>query len=132
MTGTTEVLKSITVESAVDLTKLSAAIEALADTERTSTACATAMAGAGEDMAAAVRADLDCVDICHAARQVLTRATADVLVLTGLLEAVVAAAERSAKECGRHADRHGHCRLCSEGNAVTAGTCGALLDDLTR
>jgi phage tail tape-measure protein len=132
MTGTTEVLKAITVETTVDLTTLSAAIEALADTERTTTACAAAMAGSGEDMAAAVRADLDCVDICHAARQVLTRGVADASVLSGLLDAVVAAAERSAKECGRHADQHGHCRLCSEGNAVTAAACGALLDDLVH
>jgi hypothetical protein len=132
MTGTTEVLRAITVETTVDLTKLSAAIEALADTERTSTACAAAMAGTGENMSAAVRADLDCVDIAHAARQVLTRATADASVLRGVLEAAVAASERSAKECGRYADHHGHCRLCSEGNAVTAAACGALLDDLAR
>ena len=74
MTSTVEVLKTITVESTVDLNKLSAAIEALADTERTTTACAAAMA---EGMATSIRADLDCVDICHATRQVLTRATAD-------------------------------------------------------
>ena len=131
MTGTTEVLRTITVESTVDLTKLSAAIEALADTERTTTACAAAMAGPGGDMATAVRADLDCVDVCHAVRQVLTRATADATLLRGLLVAAIAACERSTRACERHAEHHGHCRLCSEGTRATTAACRALLEDLT-
>ena len=85
MTSTVEVLKTITVESTVDLNKLSAAIEALADTERTTTACAAAMTESGPDMTTPIRADLDCVEICHATRQVLTRATADATILKGLL-----------------------------------------------
>jgi phage tail tape-measure protein len=131
MTSTVEVLKTITVESTVDLNKLSAAIEALADTERTTTACAAAMTDGGPDMTTSIRADMDCVDICHATRQVLTRATADATILRGLLESAVAACERSAKECGRHAEHHGHCRLCSEGTRVTADACRALLADLS-
>jgi hypothetical protein len=130
MTSTVEVLKTITVESTVDLNKLSAAIEALADTERTTTACAAAMTDGGPDMTTPIRADLDCVDICHATRQVLTRASADATILRGLLGSAVAACERSAEECGRHADHHGHCRLCSEGTRVTADACRALLEDL--
>jgi hypothetical protein len=130
MTGTTEVLRTITMETAIDLNKLSTAIEALADTERTTTACAAAMPGSGADMAAAIRHDLDCVDVCHAARQVLTRAAADASLLRGLLEAAVAACERSAKECERHAEHHGHCRLCSEGTRATAAACRDLLRDL--
>jgi hypothetical protein len=129
MTATTEVLKSITVESSVDLDKLAAAIEALSITDRNTTACAAAMAGGEGDMAVAVRADLDCIDICHAVRQVLTRATADASVLRGLLEAAVTACERSAAECGRHAHHHAHCRLCSEGTMATAAACRALLED---
>jgi hypothetical protein len=132
MAATTEVLKSITVESTVDLDKLAGAIEALSDTLRNTTACAAAMATGDGDMGAAVRADLDCVDICHALRQVLTRATADAAVLHGLLEATVAACERSAGECGRHAHHHAHCRLCSEGTLATAAACRALLEDLGR
>ena len=130
MTSTVEVLKTITVESTVDLNKLSAAIEALADIERTTTACAAAMTEGGPDMTTSIRADLDCVDICHATRQVLTRATADATILKGLLESTIAACERSAKECGRHAEHHGHCRLCSEGTRATADACRALLADL--
>jgi hypothetical protein len=130
MAATTEVLKSITVEWAVDLQKLAAAIEALGDTMRNTTACAAAMTAGDGDMAPALRADLDCVDICQALRQVLTRATADGAVLQGLLLAAVAACERSAAECGRHADHHTHCRLCSEGTRATAAACRGLLDDL--
>lgn len=130
MTATADVLKTITIESTVDLTKLSTAIEALTDTDRTTTACASAMAGGGEAMAAAVRADLDCVDICHATRQVLTRATADASVLRGLLEAAVAACERSTRECGRHAEHHGHCKLCSTSTRASAEACRALSEDL--
>lgn len=130
MTATSEVLKTITVESTVDLNKLSAAIEALGDTVRTTTACAAAMASGEGQMGAAVRADLDCVDVCQAAGQVLTRATADASVLSGLLESTVAACERSARQCGRHAEHHGHCRLCSESTRATASACRALLEDL--
>jgi hypothetical protein len=130
MTSTVEVLKTITVESTVDLNKLSAAIEALADTERTTTACASAMTEIGSDMRAPIRADLDCVDLCHATRQILTRATADATILKGLLTSTIAACERSAKECGQHAEHHGHCRLCSEGTRATADACRALLKDL--
>jgi hypothetical protein len=130
MTSTAEVLKTITVASAVDLEKLSAAIEALSDVERTTTACAAAMTDGGPEMATATRADLDCVDMCHATRQVLTRASAHADILRGLLEATVAACERSAQECGQHASHHDHCRLCSEGTRTAAAACGSLLDDL--
>jgi hypothetical protein len=132
MTATADVLKTITIDSTVDLTKLSTAIEALTDTDRTTTACAAAMAGSDGAMGAAVRADLDCVDVCHAARQVLTRGTADGSVLRGLLEAAIAACERSARECGRHAEHHGHCKLCSVSTMASADACRALLDDLGR
>jgi len=130
MTSTVEVLKTITVESTVDLNKLSAAIEALADTERTTTACAAAMIADGPDMATPIRADLDCADICHAARQVLTRATADASILRGLLDSAVTACERSAKECGRHAEHHSHCRLCAQSTRAAADACRTLLGDL--
>lgn len=130
MTSTVEVLKTISIEATIDLNKLSAAIEALADTERTTTACAAAMTGTGADMTTPIRADLDCVDICHATRQVLTRAGADATILKGLLSGTIAACERSTKECGRHAEQHGHCRLCSQSTRASAEACRALLKDL--
>jgi hypothetical protein len=129
MTSMTDILRASTTETIVDLNRLSAAIEALGDAERTSTACAAAMASG--DMGSAVRFDLDCVDICHTTRQLLTRASADATVLLGLLEATIAACERSATECGRHAEHHGHCRLCSEGTRTAAEACRALLEDLS-
>lgn len=130
MTSTVEVLKTITVETTVDLNTLSAAIEALADTERTTTACASAMIEGGTEMTTPIRADLDCVDICHVTRQVLTRASADATILKGLLTSAIAACERSTEECGQHAEHHGHCRLCSESTRATADACRALLKDL--
>jgi hypothetical protein len=129
MTSMTDILRASTTETIVDLNRLSAAIEALGDAERTSTACAAAMASG--DMGSAVRFDLDCVDICHTTRQLLTRASADASVLLGLLESTIAACERSATECGRHAEHHGHCRLCSEGTRAAAEACRALLEDLS-
>jgi len=128
MTSMTDILKASATETIVDLNRLSAAIEALGDAERTTTACAAAMAGG--EMGSAVRYDLDCVDICHTTRQVLTRASADASVLLGLLESTIAACERSSAECGKHAEHHGHCRLCSEGTRAAAAACRALLDDL--
>jgi hypothetical protein len=122
MTATREVLDSLTIESSVDLGKLATAVEALLEVERTTTACAGAMVGEGDASALvdAIRADLDTVDVVHAARSVLTRFMGtNVGVARAQLNAAIAALERSNAECARHAEHHGHCRLCA--SATSAG-----------
>jgi hypothetical protein len=133
MTATREVLESLTIESSVDLGKLATAIEALLNTERVSTACAGAMVGVGDStaMVEAIRADLDTVDVVHAARSVLTRFVgSNVAVARAELTAAIAACERSNMECGRHAHHHGHCRLCASATEACITACRDLLDTL--
>ena len=134
MTATREVLESVTTESPVDLDKLAAAVEALLETERTTTACAGAMVGEGQasEFVDAIRADLDTVDIVHAARSVLTRFVgANVAVVRSELNAAVAACERSNAECGRHAEHHAHCRLCASATSACITACRDLAGALT-
>ena len=133
MTATREVLDSLTIKSSVDLGKLATAIEALLDTERTSTACAGAMVGESDASALvdATRADLDTVDVVHAARSVLTRFVgANVDVVRAELTAAIAACERSNAECGRHAGHHGHCQLCASATSACITACRDLLGAL--
>jgi hypothetical protein len=132
-TSTREMLDSLTIQSSVDLGKLANAIEALLNTERTSTACAGAMVGVegSSTMANAIRADLDTVDVVHATRSVLTRFVGDnVAVVRAELVAAIAASERSNLECGKHAHHHGHCRLCADATSACITACRELLDTL--
>jgi len=122
MTATRKVLDSLDLKSSVDLDKLATAVEALLEVERTTTACAGAMIGEDDSsaMVDAIRADLDTVDVVHAARSILTRFVgANVDVVRAELNAAIAACERSNAECARHAEHHGHCRLCA--SATSAG-----------
>ena len=130
MTATREVLESLTIKSSVDLGKLATAIEALLDTERTSTACAGAMIGESDSttLVDGIRADLDTVDVVHAARSILTRFVGDnVQVVRSELNAAIAACERSNAECGRHAEHHGHCQLCASATSDCITACRDLL-----
>jgi hypothetical protein len=110
---------------AANLDRLAAAIDALSECERDSTACAAAMVGLADgSMVTATQAALDCTDVCGAASRVLARTAApDDRVIRETLEAAIAAAERSASECGKHADHHEHCRVMSQSGrrAVDAG-----------
>jgi hypothetical protein len=65
-------LTPFSIQPSVDMGKLATAIEALLNTERTSTACAGAMVGESDSLALedAIRADLDTVDVVHATRSV--------------------------------------------------------------
>ena len=133
MNATREVLDSLTIESSVDLGKLAAAVEALLNAERTTTACAGAMVGESDStsLVNAIRADLDTVDVVHAARTVLTRFVGDnVAVVRSELNAAIAACERSNAECTRHAEHHAHCRLCANATSDCITACRDLIGAL--
>jgi hypothetical protein len=62
-----------------------------------------------------VRFALDCADVCEAAARMLSRPhEPDLEVLGRLLHVVVLACRACADECGRHASRLEHCRVCQE------------------
>jgi hypothetical protein len=133
MVATRELLEMVIVEPSVDLIRVAAVIESLEETERTSSACTSAMVGEkdGEDFTAAIRADLDCVDICAATRRTLTRAgQPDRDLLRAVLEASVIACQRSNAQCLLHAPYHGHCRLCSESTSRCIDECRGLIREL--
>lgn len=132
MTATRAVLDTLTTSPGVNLDALAEAIEALLDTERTTSACATAMVMAGVDgLRDAIRADMDTVDICHAARTVLTRASgSEAAVVRSVVEAAIRASEVSNVRCGKHASHHGHCALCAQSTANTIAVCRNLLNAL--
>jgi hypothetical protein len=114
MTNARDMLDTVTLEPAFDIEALATLLQSLADLNRDATACSSAMI-AGGGMATEVRAALDCADMAATAERVLARgADSDLGVTKAVLEAAVVAAERSAEECGKHADHHAHCRLHSD------------------
>lgn len=110
-----DILQSVTVEPTFDVEELATVLAALADLDRDSTSCAVAMTAGGGDVLSATRAALDAADIAATAGRVLARGeAADLTVTKSVLEAAAAAAERSARECGLHAEHSEHCRIHSE------------------
>jgi hypothetical protein len=133
MTGARDILGTVALEPTFDIEELSVVLQALTDLDRASTACAAAMIAEDDaaDMISAVRADLDCADIAAAAQRVLSRGTAmDLGVVRAVLQAAVAASERSAAECGRHARHHAHCRVQAESARRAAELCRSVLEGL--
>lgn len=120
MTTAKDILQSVTVEPSFNVDELATLIQALSDLDRDSTACAVAMT-AGGGMSSATRAALDAADIAATAGRVLARGeSANLNVVKSVLEAAAIAAERSASECGAHAEHSEHCRIHSESSTRAA------------
>jgi hypothetical protein len=120
MTTAKDILQSVTVEPSFNVDELATLIQALSDLDRDSTACAVAMT-AGGGMSSATRAALDAADIAATAGRVLARGeSANLNVVRSVLEAAAIAAERSASECGAHAEHSEHCRIHSESSTRAA------------
>jgi hypothetical protein len=115
MTTARDILQSVTVEPTFDIDELATVLQALSDLDRDSTSCAVAMTAGGGGVLSATRAALDAADIAATAGRVLARGEAsDLTVVRAVLEAAAVAAERSARECGAHAEHSEHCRIHSE------------------
>ncbi|HYQ69481.1 hypothetical protein [Actinophytocola sp.] len=124
MTTAKDILQTVTVEPSFNVDQLSTVLQSLADLDRDSTACAVAMTAGGGGVLSATRAALDAADTAATAGRVLARGEgADLTVVKAVLEAAAAAAERSAQECGAHAEHSEHCRIHSE----SAGRAAELL-----
>lgn len=107
-----------------------AALDALADCEQVSTACAVAMAATG-GMAAEIRLALDCADVCAAAHRVLARGEGgDPATLAAVVDAAARAGDASASACGAHADHHDHCRKHAESATACVRALTALRSTL--
>lgn len=67
------------------------------------------------ELAACIRLNLDCADICVSTGKVVARQTAThTALLSSALQACREACRACAEECTRHAEHHEHCRLCAE------------------
>lgn len=131
MTTSRDILKNVTVEPSFDVDQLVTVIQSLSDLDRDSTACAVAMTAGGHGTTSATRAALDAADIAATAGRVLARGeAADLTVVKAILETAAVAAERSATECGAHAEHSEHCRIHSESASRTAGLVRSQISSL--
>lgn len=131
MTTAKDILETVEVEPAFDVSELATVLQALGELDRDSTACAVSMTAGGGGVLSATRAALDAADIAATAGRVIARGEgADLGVVKCVLEAAAVAAERCARECGAHADHSEHCRIHSEAAARAAELLRAQLSKL--
>ena len=130
MGTTTEVFESIDVDLRIAPARVAEVCERLAESEQAAAACSVAMI-AEEGMADETRLALDSIDVIQATRAVLTRASGtDKSLQTLMLEAVIAACQRCADACGKHAQHNTHCRLHSESSQRAADASRRALAEL--
>ena len=68
-----------------------------------------------KELAACIRLDLDCADVCFATGTLLLRRTgSNEEVMRRMLDTCAAACRACAEECERHADHHMHCKHCAQ------------------
>jgi hypothetical protein len=96
----------------------------------TCSSCADACLGEETiaQMVACIRLNLDCAAICRATGEVLLRQTAPhEKVRRAVLQACLVACEACGAECGQHAEKMEHCKVCSESCRRCVEACRALL-----
>jgi hypothetical protein len=117
----------------IDRQKLQECIDACFECVKACTACADACLSeeAVAEMRKCIRTDLDCADVCDATGRVLLRHTGyDANLTRAVLEACAAACKACGDECARHAEMHGHCRVCAEACRRCEAACRELLGSL--
>ncbi|MFE3260953.1 hypothetical protein ACFXPS_37040 [Nocardia sp. NPDC059091] len=132
MSQTHELVESLNIKSSLTSQQLACGVDALLECEEAVTACAAGMLSE-PTMGPMISADLDCADVVAATRRLLTRHTGpDTAVLSAQLEACLLACERSSQFCGNFAERHEHCRICSQATRRCVETSRELLHALHR
>jgi hypothetical protein len=128
-----QMLETYSHASNVDANLLAAAIDAMTDCAQACVADTDADLSEPNlaDMITCIRLCLDCVDVCTATADVMSRpANYDAAVAKPLLEACVAICTSCGDECERHARMHEHCRVCAEACRRCEQACRDLLDSL--
>lgn len=101
-------------------------IEACFECAQTCTSCADACLGETQvqHLAACIRFNLDCADVCVATGAVASRRTgSNEAVLRMMLEACAEACRRCGEECSHHANMHDHCRVCADACRACEDAC---------
>jgi hypothetical protein len=80
-------------------------------------------------MVACIRLNLDCAAVCAATGSIVARANkaGNRQPLEAQLTTCIAFCRACAKECGRHAAAHSHCRVCAEACSRCADACTEML-----
>lgn len=123
-------IDSFPTPSPVDSGLLGECIDAAAACVEVCGLCAAACLSedAVADLAACVRTDLDCADVCYATGRVLSRLAAGPTdAVRPVIEACLAACRVCAADCESHADHHEHCRLCAQACRRCEQACSDLL-----
>ncbi|MEW6378161.1 MAG: four-helix bundle copper-binding protein [bacterium] len=109
--------------------KLVAAIDETSLCSQTCTACADACVGEKDPMlAACIRLNTDCADICDTTGRLLSRLTETPMnVVRSQLQTCIVACLECTQECEKHAEQYGHCQICSDTCARCAQVCNDLL-----
>ena len=78
-----------------------------------------------------IRLNLDCADACAATGSALTRRThTNPALIRRMTETCAELCRACADECERHAEEHGHCRLCAEACRDCERACAATATSL--
>ncbi len=112
---------------------LSDCIDACFECAQVCTTCADACLGEEtvQNLVRCIRLNQDCADICEATGRILSRQTETPLPLVrSQVEAMAEAVSACAEECGQHADKHEHCRVCMEVCRRCEESCQTLLSQL--
>ncbi len=112
---------------------LVACINACFECEQCCTTCADACLHEDNpaDLAACIRTNLDCADVCAATGRVLSRiGDANASILRTQLEACKGACNACADECAEHEDMHEHCRVCMDCCRTCSDACAQLLQSM--
>lgn len=107
------------------------AIESCYVCAHTCTSCADACLAEPHvaDLRQCIRLNADCADVCFATGTVSSRRTGtNEEVIRRMLDACITACKLCGDECGKHANRHDHCRVCAE----ACRACHAACDEAAR
>jgi hypothetical protein len=114
-----------------DADVLVACIEACHACAQSCTACADACLGEQEIgmLIRCIRLNQDCEDICAITGAMLSRQTEpDWHLMRRQLEACAMSCRICGDECGRHGDRHAHCRICAEACRACEEACNRMIE----
>ncbi|MEW5804418.1 MAG: four-helix bundle copper-binding protein [bacterium] len=109
--------------------KLVAAIDETSMCSQTCVTCADACVGEKDTMlAACIRLDMDCADICCTTNRLLSRLTETPMnVVRSQLQTCIVACQECGAECNKHAEQYEHCRICADACSRCAQACTDLL-----
>lgn len=127
---TQPMLKTHPLSPFMDREALSACIDECFACAQACTACADACLA--EDhvkmLIRCIRLNLDCADICGATGRMLSRQSEpSPEVLRAQLQSCAMACRVCGEECKKHAQMHGHCRVCAESCHQCEEACNRVL-----